>query len=80
MTTHAITGQTPKAKTLTTGTTTTTRPRSSIMHMLNEALSRARMRSPQNSSEARRSARRVAMQAHRQLAREQGDVSQFMLR
>jgi hypothetical protein len=59
----------------------TNRPRSSVMHLLNEALSRARMRSPQNAnSEARRSARRVAMQARHNQARELGDLSQLMLR
>jgi hypothetical protein len=48
------------------------------MNLLKEALSRARMRSPQN--EASRSARRVAMQARRVQARELGDVSQSLLR
>jgi len=76
MTTHAITEMTKTPMTV----KSVTRPRSSIMHILNEALSRARMRSPQNSSEALRSARRIAMQAHRRSAREQGDISQFMLR
>lgn len=76
MTTHAITEMTKTPMTV----KSVTRPRSSIMHILNEALSRARMRSPQNSSEARRSARRIAMQAHRRSASEQGDISQFMLR
>jgi hypothetical protein len=52
--------------------------RSPEMNLLQEALSRARMRSPRN--EAVRSARRVAMQARRQAARELGDVSQLMLR
>jgi len=50
------------------------------MHTLYEALSRARMRSPQIPSEARRSARRVAMQARHRQAAEQGDFSKFMLR
>jgi hypothetical protein len=52
--------------------------RSTGMNTLQEALSRARMRSPRN--EAPRSARRVAMQARRRQARELGDVSQLMLR
>ena len=39
-------------------------------YLMNEALSRARMREPQ--SEARRSARYVAMRARRRQAREQG--------
>jgi hypothetical protein len=44
-----------------------------MFHLLNEALSRARMPEPQNStSEARRSARDVAMQARRRQVREQG--------
>ena len=76
MTTHAITDQHQTLMTV----STTTRPRSSIMHTLNEALSRARMRSPQNPSEARRSARRVAMEARHRQAAEQGDFSQFMPR
>jgi hypothetical protein len=76
MTTHAITEMTKTPMTVKSAT----RPRSSIMHILNEALSRARMPSPQNSSEARRSARRIAMQAHRRSASEQGDMSQFILR
>ena len=53
-----------------------TRPRSSTaMYLINEALSRARMRSPQNRSEALRTtagtrgARRIAMQARREQAR-----------
>jgi hypothetical protein len=42
-------------------------------HLLNEALSRARMPEPQNAkSEAHRSARYVAMRARRRQAREQG--------
>ncbi len=59
----------------------TTRPRSTAMNLINEALSRARMRSPQNiSSEARRPARRIAMQARRQQAREMGNLSQYGIR
>jgi hypothetical protein len=46
------------------------------MQLLHEALSRARMRRPQaartTSTEAFRSARRVAMEGRRQAAREQG--------
>jgi len=59
----------------------TNRSRSDAMHLIYEALSRARMRSPQNvSSEARRPARRIAMQARRQQAREMGNMSQFGIR
>ena len=58
---------------------TSTRPRSTEMNLFHEALSRARMRRPQN-SEARRSARRVAMEARRQQARELGHLSQFGVR
>ena len=55
----------------------TTQPRSTAMSLINEALSRARMRSPQNTnSEARRSARRIAMQARKQQAREMGNIAQ----
>ena len=60
-------------------TVTNTRPRSTALNLINEALARARMRSPQN-SEARRSARRIAMQARRQQARELGNLSQFGIR
>jgi hypothetical protein len=47
------------------------------MHLIHEALSRARMRLPQagrstTSTEATRSARTIAMQAHRRAAREMG--------
>jgi hypothetical protein len=49
------------------------------MNLINEALSRTRMRSPQN-SEARRSARRVAMDARRQQAREMGNLSVYGIR
>jgi hypothetical protein len=56
---------------------TTTQPRSTAMSLINEALSRARMRSPQNAnSEARRSARRIAIQARKQQAREMGNIAQ----
>ena len=50
------------------------------MNLINEALSRARMRSPQNTSEARRSARRVAIEARRQQARELGNMSLYGVR
>ena len=54
----------------------TTQPRSTAMSLINEALSRARMRSPQNvNSEARRSARRIAIQARKQQAREMGNIA-----
>ena len=59
-------------------TVKTDRSRSLAMNLINEALSRARMRKPHN--EAYRSARRVAMQARRQQARDLGDVSQLMIR
>jgi hypothetical protein len=57
-------------------TVTTYRSRSASMNLINEALSRARMRKPQN--EAYRSARRIAMQARRRQAHDLGDVSQLM--
>jgi len=41
-------------------------------HLLNEALSRARMPEPQSKPEAQRSARSIAMTARRRQAREQG--------
>jgi hypothetical protein len=57
-------------------TAMTTLNGASKMHLLNEALSRARMRWPQadrtTSSEAYRSARTVAMEARRRVARELG--------
>ena len=54
---------------------------SNTMNLINEALSRARMRSPQNNnSEARRSARRVAIEARRQQARELGNLSLYGVR
>jgi len=62
-------------------TVANTRPRSTALNLINEALARARMRSPQTrNSEARRSARRIAMQARRQQARELGNLSQFGIR
>jgi hypothetical protein len=62
-------------------TVTNTRPRSTTLNLINEALARARMRSPQNrNSEARRSARRIAMQARHQQARELGNLSQLGIR
>jgi hypothetical protein len=59
----------------------TVRPRSSIVkiavgiQLINEALSRARMRVPQEvgTSEAYRSARQIAMRAHRETARLLGE-------
>ena len=65
----------PKPTTL----TTQTRPRSATaMYLINEALSRVRMRSPQNRSEALRSAgvrgaRTIAMGARREQARAMGN-------
>ena len=57
------------------------RSRSLTMHLINEALSRARTRSPQNdTSEARRSARRIAIQARHQQARELGNLAQYGIR
>ncbi len=52
--------------------------RSIGMNILQEALSRARMRSPRN--EAFRSAKRVVIEARRRQARELGDVSQLLIR
>ena len=50
-------------------------------NLINEALSRSRMRSPQNrNSEARRSARRVAIEARHQQARELGNLSVYGVR
>jgi hypothetical protein len=61
--------------------TTMTKPRSTAMNLINEALSRARMREPQiTNSEARRSARTIAMQARHQQARELGHLSRSGLR
>ena len=62
-------------------TVTKTRPRSTTLNLINEALARARMRSPQKSnSEARRPARRIAMQVRYQQAREMGNLSQYGIR
>jgi hypothetical protein len=62
-------------------------PRSAIMsvsnalNLINEALSRSRTRSPQTiNSEAHRSARRVAIEARRQQARELGNLSLYGVR
>ena len=59
-----------------------TEPRSTAtMNLINEALSRARMRRPQNvPSEARRSARNIAIQARHQQARELGNLGPFGIR
>ena len=77
---HLNEKKTPMNATLTPITVTdvaTTQPRSIAMSLINEALSRARMRSPQNvTSEARRSARRIAIQARKQQAREMGNIAQ----
>jgi len=59
--------------------TKNTRPRSTAMNLIQEALSRARTRPPQTAnSEARRS-RRIALEARRRQAVEQGDVSQLRI-
>lgn len=51
------------------------------MNLINEALSRARTRSPQNSnSEAHRSARRIAIEARHQQALELGNLAQYGIR
>ncbi|HEX6870534.1 MAG TPA: hypothetical protein VF163_05500 [Micromonosporaceae bacterium] len=77
MTTHT----TSRPKKNPSNPTVTSQPRSFAVNLINEAMSRARMRSPQTvSSEARRSARRIAMQARRQQAREIGNISQFGVR
>jgi len=76
--------KTPMIKTSaapTAAITTTMRSRSITMNLINEALSRARMRSPQNvNSEARRSARSIAIEARHQQARELGDLSLYGVR
>jgi hypothetical protein len=65
----------------TTSTTATSTSRSTAMNLINEALSRTRMRSPQiENSEARRPARRVAIEARRQQARELGNLSLYGVR
>ena len=81
-TTHAVTAHaTADAQTTVSATTQPTRSRSIAMNLINEALSRARMRSPQNvNSEARRSARRIAMEARHQQARELGNLAQYGVR
>jgi hypothetical protein len=80
MTTHTPT--TEKKTPMPTNTkSTTVATRSAAMNLINEALSRSRMRSPQNrNSEARRSARRVAIEARRQQARELGNLSLYGIR
>jgi len=45
------------------------------MNLIYEALARARTPSPQTTSEARRSARRIAIEARRRQARELGNRS-----
>jgi hypothetical protein len=67
--------------TTTTAESTTVATRSAAMNLFKEALSRSRMRSPQNvNSEAPRPARRVAMQARHQQARELGNLSLYGVR
>jgi hypothetical protein len=64
-----------------TSVSATSQPRSIAVNLINEALSRVRTRTPQNTnSEAHRSARRIAIQARHQQARELGDLSQFGVR
>lgn len=58
-----------------------TRPRSVAVNLINEALARARTRSPQNTnSEARRPARRIAIQARREQARALGHLPPLTVR
>jgi hypothetical protein len=69
----------PPAETLEKNTAKKTLNGATKMELLNEALSRARMRRPQagrstTSSEATRSARTVAMEARRRAAREMGTL------
>jgi hypothetical protein len=73
------TEMTGSAATATTATATTSSiARSTDMNLINEALSRARMRRPQNiNSEARRSARLIAMQARQRQARELGHLVRY---
>jgi hypothetical protein len=71
-----LTEKTPMTNTV----LTSDRSRSIEMNLINEAMSRARTRRPQEQSEAIRSARRVAMSARRQEARELGDLSQLVIR
>jgi len=81
MTTHTPTHEMKNPMPTKTFTATNTEARSSEMNLINEALSRARMRRPQTQhSEARRSARRVAIEARRQQALELGNLSQFGVR
>jgi hypothetical protein len=75
MTTPSSEKKTPMTK---SASVPTYRSRSTEMNLIQEALSRSRMRQPHN--EANRSARRVAMEARRMAARELGDVSQLMPR
>jgi hypothetical protein len=78
--THLNEKKTPMKTTLTPIAVTdvaTTQPRSITMSLINEALSRARVRSPQN-SEARRSARRIAIQARKQQARDMGNIARTL--
>jgi hypothetical protein len=64
-----------------TSMSATSAPRSTAVNLINEALSRVRTRPPQNTnSEAHRSARRIAIQARRQQARELGNLAQFGVR
>ena len=81
MTTHTPTDEKKTPMTQTTQKSATVATRSAAMNLINEALSRSRMRSPQNmNSEARRSARRVAIEARRQQARELGNLSLYGVR
>jgi hypothetical protein len=57
-----------------TAMTAQTGPRSAAVNLINEALARARTRSPQR-AEARRPARRVAIDARREEARTLGHRS-----
>lgn len=77
MTTHEPLTEMNPMTTVTDTAIKTYRSRSAEMNLINEALSRARMRLPR---EEARSARRVAMQARRRQACELGDVSQLVLR
>jgi hypothetical protein len=54
--------------------TAQTRPRSAAVNLINEALARARTRPPQH-AEARRPARRIAIEARREQARVLGHRS-----
>jgi hypothetical protein len=74
--------KTETAMTLTTVSTgSTAMSASHEANLINEALSRSRMRSPQKShSEAHRPARRIAIEARRQQARELGNLSLYAVR